>query len=59
MIKQVKFQFYDEEKNEIGGIMLDNGDVICGCCGGLYEAKEVEIIEILPWIDISDIIIGE
>lgn len=24
-----------------GGILLDNGDVICGCCGSLIPADEI------------------
>ena len=39
MIKQVAFK--DLENNVIhGGIMLDNGDIICGCCGGIQEASD-------------------
>ena len=38
-MKQIRF--YDIENNEVhGGIMLDNGNVICGCCGGLMEKDE-------------------
>lgn len=39
MSKQIKF--VDLENNTThGGILLDNGDVICGCCGGLFEKAE-------------------
>lgn len=37
---QVKI--YDIENNEFhGGIMLSDGSVICGCCGGLIEEGEI------------------
>lgn len=36
-MKQVKFIELEEPKNFVGGILLDNGDVICGCCGGLFK----------------------
>ena len=39
-MKQCKI--LDMENNEVhGGILTDNGDVICGCCGGLIEADEI------------------
>lgn len=65
-MKQIKFK--DLENDLIhGGILLDDGDVVCGCCGGLIEKDEFEgnnqthkILEIYPtWIDISDTIIGD
>lgn len=57
-------QFRDLENNDIlGGIMLDNGDVICGCCGGVFsadeEGKTFEILKFYSWLDISDSIMGE
>jgi hypothetical protein len=38
-MKQIKFL---DVKNAVyhGGILLDDGSVICGCCGGLLEADE-------------------
>ena len=39
-MKQVKFK--DIENNEVhGGILTDDGDVICGYCGGLIPADEL------------------
>lgn len=61
MAKQIKFKVFD---NEIGGIMLDNGDVICGCCGGIFSRNEKgktwELVEDYGdyWVDISAEIIG-
>ena len=56
-MKQVKFI---DDGNILGGILLDTGEIICGCCGGIIESDEAEIIEIYDdWINISDAIIGE
>ena len=53
---QVKF--FDPEKQKIlYGIGIDD-EIICGCCGSVFEVSEVENIEILPWIDLSDAICG-
>ena len=60
-IKQVKFKDTNFEGNNIlGGIMVDNKFVICGCCGGVFEVEEVEILEVYKvWLNISDEIRGE
>lgn len=47
-----------------GGILLDNGDVICGCCGGLLPADEKDDTWKLEkvfedWIDLTDEICGD
>lgn len=58
-MKMVKF--IDLTVNHvIGGILLDDDTIICGCCGGLIEKDDpdFEIIEPLEWIDISDEILG-
>ncbi len=60
--KQVKFVDVDEHTIH-GGILIIQGDeqyIICGCCGGVFEIEDVEIVKEFPdWIDISDSIIGE
>ena len=59
-MKMVKFK--DLESNTIlGGILTDEGNIICGCCGGLIEKDDFqfEIMEKLSWIDISNEILGE
>ena len=39
-IKQV--MVLDLENMEVhGGILIDTGDIICGCCGGIIEKDEV------------------
>lgn len=62
IIKQVVFKDF-ENGATCGGIMLENGDVICGCCGGLLEADERgdtwDIVKFYDtWVDISREIIG-
>ena len=67
-MKQVKF--YDIEDNYVnnnschGGIILDNGDVICGCCGGILKAedhnKTYQIVEVYgDWSDLTEEICGD
>lgn len=34
-------------------------EIICGCCGGIVEIEEVEQIQPLPWIDITEAIAGD
>ena len=48
---------------KLGGIAYKH-EVICGCCGTRYSTKTLLIpagsyIEVLPWINISEAIIGE
>lgn len=40
LMKQVVIQDL-ENKVKHGGILLDNGDIVCGCCGGLIEKSEI------------------
>lgn len=70
-MKQVKFK--DIENDEMhGGILLDNGDIICGCYGGLIpkdeickpdesgEAKQAQILEVYDtWVNLDEEIIGD
>ena len=58
-MKQIKFHEIGENI-EIGGILLDDGNIVCGCCGSLFEPKDVEIIkEYESWIDLSEEIKGD
>ena len=63
MIAQ-QVQFNDKNIGEgemLGGIMVDNEYIICGCCGGIFEVEEVGKENIFPlkWINISEEIKGE
>ena len=63
MAKQIKFK--DLENNVIhGGILLDDGNVICGCCGGLLEGieegetwKALEVFD--TWENLDEAICGD
>lgn len=62
--KQVKF--LDKNSQEVlGGILIDDETLICGCCGGVFDRDEWEDsgIEILKeynnWANISNEIIEE
>ena len=58
-MKQIKFHEVGEDI-EIGGILLDDGNIVCGCCGRLFEPGDVEIIrEYENWIDLSEEIKGD
>jgi hypothetical protein len=65
MAKQIMFlDMEDEPHMKHGGIMLDNGDVVCGCCGGIFEAAERgETWELLKefdcWVNIEKEICGD
>ena len=39
-MKQIKFIELEGSTRYIGGILTDSGDVICGCCGGLFESED-------------------
>ena len=62
MSAQIMFKDLDGETVH-GGILLDNGDVICGCCGGIFEANEKgetwELIkEYSDWLNLDEEICG-
>lgn len=58
-MKQVVF--YDKENDVMhGGILTDNGDIICGCCGGLIPADEIGVdydhcilVEFNDWVNLD------
>ena len=53
MCQQVRFEIMNGDVGEIGevlgGIAVYDGDtlinVICGCCGGVFEPEDVKILE--------------
>lgn len=60
--------FYDKANNmKHGGILMDNGDVICGCCGGLIPSDEIGgkdddhvILKVYNWwVNIDEEICGD
>lgn len=39
-MKQV--MFYDKANDMVhGGLLTDEGDIVCGCCGGIIPADEI------------------
>lgn len=65
----VQCKFYDKENDAThGGIIDDDGNIICGCCGCIIEAndigdeenKEYSIVEIYnEWVSLDSEITGE
>ena len=41
-IRQVLFR--DEENLLSAGIRLEDGRVICGCCGGIFEPEDITVV---------------
>ena len=55
-IAQVLFR--DEENNLCAGIRLDDGRVLCGCCGGILEPEDFTVVKVFnDWEDISNAIV--
>ena len=53
-IKQVLFKG-DHPDGVQAGIQLENGFVICACCGGVFEPDEIEILHVFDyWVDFSE-----
>lgn len=58
MSKQVKF--VDKELNVLGGIELNDGSVICGCCGSIFEPDDIVIITRYDtWVNLTEEICGD
>lgn len=72
MYQQVKFEVInpdlinEDEENIFGGIaIIGDSDgtitnVICGCCGGVFEPEDIKILERYDrWVDLTETIIGD
>lgn len=56
-IAQVLFR--DEGNNLCAGIRLEDGRVLCGCCGGILEPEGITIVKVFKdWVNISNAIAG-
>lgn len=60
--------FYDKANDMVhGGLLTDEGDIICGCCGGIIHANEIggedndyEIIKVYDfWVNLDEEICGD
>ena len=65
VMKQIKFKsntnnHWVTKDNWVGGILLNEHQILCGCCGKIVNADYVEWEE-LPggWLDFSQYLIGE
>lgn len=72
MYQQVKFEVInpdlinEDEENVFGGIaIVDDNDgiitnVICGCCGSMFEPEDIKILERYDkWVDLTEAITGD
>lgn len=59
MARQVIFR--DKFEDDIhAGILLDDGNIICGCCGGLMEPEDFTLLRIYDfWANLETNIAGE
>ena len=64
-VEQVKFKEFGTD-NWVGGIVIDDRYLICGCCGGVYDLSDTddsadieEVVRFETWVDISYEIKGE
>lgn len=47
--------FVDEWKNVQCGILLDDGNMLCGCCGGIIEAEDFRLLEVYDnWVELDE-----
>lgn len=67
-VKMKQILFYDKANDmKHGGILTDEGDIICGCCGGLIPRDEIGgedddhiIIKVYKnWINLDEEICGD
>lgn len=59
MARQVIFR--DRFEDDIhAGILLDDGNIICGCCGGLMEPEDFTLLHIYDfWVNLEADIVGD
>lgn len=60
--RPTQVRWFDSESNRwIGGIAYRD-EVICGCCGSIFELNEFEegeVVELGDWVNIEEEIRGE
>lgn len=58
MIKQVLFAEIDCAVHH--GLLLENGNVICLCCGGVVEPEDYKIVKVYPdWLNLDFVVEDE
>ena len=58
--KPTQVKFWDADNERWVGAIGYRDEVICGCCGGVFEVDDLmgDPIVKLPWVDISEEICG-
>ena len=51
-MKQIKFHEVGEDI-EIGGILLDDGNIVCGCCGCLVCLLLIRVGQLRPKLTVA------
>lgn len=47
--------FVDDWKNVQSGILLDDGNMLCGCCGATIEAEDFRLLKVYDyWIKLDE-----
>lgn len=50
--------FHDTEMRENDksiGVKLDDGNIVCLCCGGFIEPEDCTIEKVIPWLTDEEI----
>lgn len=47
--------FKDDEDSTQAGIAYHD-EIICACCGGVFETSEAHDIKVVDWVDLTDVI---
>lgn len=56
---QVAFIYPDDASKEISYGIAYKNEIICGCCGNVFELGDyIEVLEELPWISLREEIEG-
>lgn len=60
-MKQIIFHDIENDK-DMAGLLLQNGDCICLCCGGLFESEDLGetwyiVSELNNWISLNEVLL--
>lgn len=52
--------FVDDFKNVHSGILMDDGNMLCGCCGGTIEAEDFRLLKVYDyWVSLDEVEIAD
>lgn len=58
MIKQVLFADIDSPIHY--GLLTEDGNIICLCCGGIIEPEDYKIVKVYPdWLNLDSVVEDE